>query len=296
MTQATWSSPDEDLASPVRQFVTRDQVQGWRAPITAIPPAGQLATSADQSGNWRRELDAWSRHSDLLAAAIAAIGFLCRAWLAHATFFNPDEAWHFSVANQDSLRQAYQASLTLFHPPFLVLGLYLYLWRSLGTSDLMLRLPCVIAGAIFCWLYYKWLKIILGQTVAWVGLLLVTFLPTMIELSADLRQYPLMLMFSAAGAYLVERAFARNSSGMMLLSSGSLLLAMLSHYSGFLFAASLGIYAIFRRFCSTAVHGRSGRMDRRAGRRAWTRLVPLHNTPQKAGCRVSWSAKSAPCC
>ena len=74
-----------------------------------------------------------------------------------------------------------------------------------------------------------------------------TFLPTMIGLSADLRQYPLMLMFSSAGANLLERAFARNS-GMMLLSSGSLRLAMLSHHSGFLFAASLGIYAIFRMF------------------------------------------------
>ena len=229
----------------MRQFVTRDQVQGRRAPITAIPLTGLLATCSNQSGSWRRELGAWSRrHSDLLAAVVAAVGFLCRAWLAHATFFNPDEAWHFSVANQDSLREAYQASLTLFHPPFLIL--VLYFWRSLGTSDLMLRLLCVIAGAVFCWLYYKWLKIILGQTVAWVGLLLVTFLPTMIGLSADLRQYPLMLMFAAAGAYLLERTFARDSPGIMLSSSGSLLLAMLSHYSGFLFAASLGIYAIFR--------------------------------------------------
>lgn len=174
------------------------------------------------------------------------VGFLCRAWLSHATFFNPDEAWHLSVANQDSLRHAYQASLSLFHPPLLIL--VLYYWRALGASDLVLRLPCVIAGAVFCWLYYKWLKSVFGQTVAWVGFLLVTFLPTMIGISADLRQYSLMLMFSAGGAYLLERAFARNSPGEMLLSSVSLLLAMLSHYSGFLFAASLGTYAIIRIF------------------------------------------------
>ena len=146
------------------------------------------------------------------------------------------------VANRDSLRQACQASLTLFHPPCLSLGSYL--GRSLGTSDLMLRFPRVIAGAVFCWLYYNWLKIILGQTVA--GVPPVTFRPSMIGLSADLRQYPLMLMFSSAGANLLERAFARNS-GMMLLSSGSLRLAILSD-SGFLFAASVGIYAVFRMF------------------------------------------------
>jgi hypothetical protein len=77
---------------------------------------------------------------------------------------------------------------------------------------------------------------------------LVTFRPSMIGLSADLRQYPLMLMFTSAGANLLEQAFARNSPGMMLLSSGSLRLAMLSDYSGFLFAASVGIYAVFRMF------------------------------------------------
>src|SRR5260370_25785236 len=153
-------------SAPVRQFVTRDQVQGRRAAVTAIPRVGQFATSSHHGRSWRRELDAWSgRHSDLLAAAVAAVGFLCRAWLAHATFFNPDEAWHFSVANQDSIRQAYQASLTLFHPPLLILVLYFS--RSLGTSDLTLRLPCVIAGAVLCWLYYQSLKVILGQTVAW---------------------------------------------------------------------------------------------------------------------------------
>src|ERR1700730_3571540 len=94
------------------------KLQGRRAPISAIPPAGQLATSSNQSGSWRRELDAWSRrHSDMLTGVVAAVGVLCRAWLGHATFFKPDEAWRSCVANQDSLRPAYPASLTLFHPP-----------------------------------------------------------------------------------------------------------------------------------------------------------------------------------
>jgi len=200
-----------------------------------------------RDGSARPTVRQWvSRHPDFLAAVVVIVGFFWRVYLAHAMFFSPDEAWHFSVANQGSLRQAYQASLTLFHPPLLIL--ILYFWRDLGTSDLVLRLPCVIAGSAFCWVYYKWLKIILGQTVAWVGLLLVTFLPTMIDMSADLRQYALMLVFSACAAYLLERAFTRNSPARMLLSSGCLYLAMLSHYSGFLFAASIGVYAMVRMF------------------------------------------------
>jgi hypothetical protein len=70
----------------------------------------------------------------------------------------------------------------------------------------------------------------------------------MIAISADLRQYAFLLMFLAGAALLLERALATNSAVMMLLSSGCLVLAMLSHYSAFLFAASLGIYAILRMF------------------------------------------------
>lgn len=187
-----------------------------------------------------------NQHSDWFAALVVAVGFCWRIWLAHATFFNVDEAWHYAVANQDSLLHAYQASLTLYHPPLLVI--VLYFWKALGTSNLMLRLPCVIAGTVFCWIYYKWLSSLLGRTVAWIGLLLVTFLPTMIAISADLRQYAFLLMFAAASALFLERALAKNSAGAMSLSSACLLLAMLSHYSAFLFAASIGAYAILRMF------------------------------------------------
>ncbi len=209
---------------------------------------GKLLKSSSTALNGRsrtkRLLAILSSHPDWIAACVTLAGFLCRAWLAHATFFNPDEAWHFAAANQESLYEAYQASTTLFHPPLLIL--ILYFWRGLGTSDLVLRLPCVIAGTLFCWFYYKWLKRILGRQVAWVGLLFVTFLPTLISMSADLRQYPLLLMFSAAAAYLLEKAFENSSAGSMVLSVSCMLLAMLSHYSGFLVALSMGLYAIFR--------------------------------------------------
>jgi len=182
--------------------------------------------------------------SNWLAALLVLLGFCCRAWMAHATFFNADEAWHFSVANQNSLLNAYQASQTLWHPPLLIC--VLYFWKTLGTSDLVLRLPCVIAGTVFCWVYYKWLEVVFGRAVAWVGLLFAAFLPTMIAMSAELRQYPFLLMFVALSAYFLERAFAADSAGRMLLSSACLWLAMLFHYSAFLFAASMGLYAISR--------------------------------------------------
>ena len=164
--------------------------------------------------------------------------------MAHATFFNTDEAWHYSVANQESLSAAYRASLTLAHPPLMVV--VLYFWRHLGTSDLMIRLPGVVAGALFCWFFYKWLGVLFGRAVAWCGLILAAFLPPMIVLSAEVRQYSWMLMFALVSAYFLERALGENSLRSMWTSSLFLWLAMLSHYSAFLFAASLGLYTIVR--------------------------------------------------
>ena len=184
------------------------------------------------------------RRSNYVAMTLVGIGLLWRLWLAHATFFNSDEAWHFSMANQSSLYLAYKASLTLLHPPLLVL--VLYFWRGFGTSNLVLRLPCVIAGTLFCWIFWKWLTVVAGRTAGWVGLILMTFLPPMITLSADLRQYTLMLVFATSAAYFLERALTGNSVRLMAISTGFLYLVMLSHYSAFLFAAALGGYCILR--------------------------------------------------
>jgi Dolichyl-phosphate-mannose-protein mannosyltransferase len=185
----------------------------------------------------------------MLAAVVVAAGFCWRLWLAQATFFNTDEAWHFSVANQNSLLAAYRASLTLAHPPFLIF--VLYFWKHLGASDMFLRLPGVLAGTIFCWVFYKWLRILFGHAAAWCGLIFAAFLPPMIVLSAELRQYSWMLLFAISAAYFLERTFNENSASAMLLSSICLWLAMLSHYSSFLFAATLGIYAILRMMRQT---------------------------------------------
>jgi hypothetical protein len=215
-----------------------------------MPEASQPVAHANHaSESWHKHFYGQViAHPDLVAGAFVFLGFCWRVWLAQATFFNTDEAWHFSVANQNSLLDAYKASLTLAHPPLMVF--VLYFWRHLGASDLMLRLPGVLAGTIFCWIFYKWLGVLFGTVTAWCGLIFATLLPPMIALSAEVRQYSWMLLFCVAAAYFLERALDPDSTTspvrMMLLSSICLWLAMLSHYSAFLLAASLGIYAIAR--------------------------------------------------
>src|SRR5713101_5650195 len=125
-------------------------------------PASQAVGEDYRPQSAQSRMDAWFRsHSDLVALLAVAAGFLLRVRAAAGTFLNPDEALHFSVANQTSLPAAYRASLTLAHPPLLIF--LLYFWRHVGTSEFVLRLPSVdrkstrlnsshmsISYAVFC--------------------------------------------------------------------------------------------------------------------------------------------------
>jgi hypothetical protein len=186
----------------------------------------------------------FQKHSTLGICILLLAGFAIRVWRASGTYLNPDEAMHFLAANQNSWRLAYRASLNLAHPPLLVF--ILHVWRHFGTSELVLRMPSILAGTVFCWLSYKWASMLFKQPVAWIVFILTLFLPSTIDLSSEVRQYALLLAFAMASAYLLERALETNSARAMFFSGACLWLAMSSHYSAFLFAAAMGIYAIFR--------------------------------------------------
>ena len=188
-------------------------------------------------------LESWFEdHATPAAAFVVLLGFLARLWAASGIFLNPDEALHFRLANQASLSLAYGQSTTAAHPPLFVL--LLYYWRALGTSDLWLRLPSVLAGAIFCWVFCKWLTQVTDRLMGFIGLLFVSFLPPIIMLAAEVRQYALLLALVVSALYFMDRAFTENSVGLMAASALCLYLAMLTHYSAFLFAAALGLYAL----------------------------------------------------
>jgi hypothetical protein len=183
-------------------------------------------------------------HVNPAAVVVTLLGFAVRLWTASGTFLNPDEALHFRLANQPTLALAYKESLTAAHPPLLTL--VLYYWRSLGVSELWLRLPFVLASVAFCWIFYKWLTNAAGYLAGFIGLIFVAFLPPIVLLSAEIRQYPLLLVFLASALFFLDAAFAKNSAWRMAAFSLCLYLAMLSHYSAFLFAAALGMYALLR--------------------------------------------------
>lgn len=187
-----------------------------------------------------------SRHPNLLPVLVLTAGFAARLFEAWAYFLNPDEALHNLLASQASLSLAYKAALTNAHPPLLIL--VLYYWRSLGQSELMLRMPSVLAGTACCWITYQWLKQVTDRSTAFIGLLLFAFAPALIGLSAEVRQYALLLFFMAGCLYLSERAIQDDSAILMVLFSLSLYGALLTHYSSPLFAFTLGVYMLVRLY------------------------------------------------
>jgi hypothetical protein len=183
-------------------------------------------------------------HPDLIALIVVAVGLVLRIHAASGTFLNPDEALHVTVADQHSFVEAYKASLSLAHPPLLIL--LLYFWRQMGSSEFWVRLPSVITGALFCWFFFKWLKITLSSVAAITGLMFAALLSPLVALSAEVRQYSLLLLFMAAAAYLLELTLSNSSAWGMTLSGVCVWLALLSHYSGFIFAVAFGIYGGLR--------------------------------------------------
>jgi uncharacterized membrane protein len=184
------------------------------------------------------------RESTALPAVLLGAGFLLRLAWARLTFLNGDEALHYSISVRPSLALTYKESLTTAHPPLLLV--FLHYWSRIGNSELLLRLPSVLVGTAFCLLVFLWLKRVLDRGVAIIALSLLLFAPPMIWLSAEVRQYALLWFFGAASLLFLELGVSERRKGMMLLSSLSLYLALLCHYSSFIIAAVFGVYGIVR--------------------------------------------------
>lgn len=179
-----------------------------------------------------------------LLLALLAAGIAVRLALAAFTFLNPDEALHYFIAAQPTFSQTYIASLTTAHPPLMFL--LLHGWMSLGHSELILRLPFVIAGVLFCGFMFLWVERIAGEKPALYALLLCLFFPSLISLSAEIRQYPLMLMFCAASVYWLDYGIETTEPLYIVLSDLALWMALLTHYSALIFAGSVAVYALLR--------------------------------------------------
>jgi dolichyl-phosphate-mannose-protein mannosyltransferase len=209
--------------------------------------AQEVAPGKPESGAINRYsyVEGWLHdHLNAVAFAVIAAGFVVRVLVASRSYLNPDEALHYLLINQPSAFLAYKASLTCAHPPLIYL--VVYFWRFLSRSELMLRLPSVLAGTAFCWFTFKWIGTVFGKAASVIGLVMTAFSPALIALSAELRSYALLLFGIAAALYFLERAFQEKSVREMWYFSGFLYLAILSHYSAVFFTLAIGLYSVAR--------------------------------------------------
>lgn len=183
-------------------------------------------------------------HATAWMYAMLAFGLVIRVWRASRTYLNPDEVLHFLAANRPTWADMMRNQASISHPPLLIF--ILRFWRHLGTSEVVLRMPSILAGIVFCWFAYKWFQMLLPEAAAWMAFVFVVFLPSSLDLSIEIRQYALLMAFAMGSAYYLERAFREHSARLVAISGVFLLLAICSHYSAFLFAAAMGVYGIVR--------------------------------------------------
>jgi hypothetical protein len=183
-------------------------------------------------------------HLNTVAVAVMAAGFVVRIWGAARDYLNPDEAMHYVLLNQPSAFLAYRASLTNAHPPLIYL--LVYYCHLLGRSELMLRLPSVVAGTALCWFLFKWIGLVFGKAASLIGLVMAAFLPPLVSLSSQLREYAILVFFIAGALYFLERALQEKSVREMAYFSAFLYLAILSHYSAAFFVLAMGLYTLAR--------------------------------------------------
>ena len=83
------------------------------------------------------------------AGFVLLLAFLLRLWKASGTFLNLDEAMHFLAANKSSLSEAYQTSLTLAHPPLLILFLHVPPAQAVGTALIFSTVVKLLAAPVY---------------------------------------------------------------------------------------------------------------------------------------------------
>ncbi len=183
-------------------------------------------------------------HPDALALAALAVSFPLRLHEAATTYLNPDEANYFRMSIPNGLRDLYHSALGTHHPALYIMLMHLV--GKLSVEELMLRAVALIAGMLFPWFLYRWLSLVWNRLAGLVALLLVTFAPHLILLSAQARSYTLAYLGIFAFLYCQERALRASSARWMLLATAPLCMAIFSEYFVAYFAGAAGLAFLIR--------------------------------------------------
>jgi hypothetical protein len=179
-----------------------------------------------------------------VAIVIITAAFAVRLAYSSACYLNPDEAQHFHAARPDSWLGALKASRVLAHPPLFILVLHSFLF--LGRSQVIVRLPSLLAGTAALWLTFAWIRRTLGEIPALTGLLFIAVSRASIAASFEVRQYAMLLFFICGALYATERALTERSTGWTVVQGLCLLGATLTHFSAPVAIVCIDLYFLCR--------------------------------------------------
>jgi 4-amino-4-deoxy-L-arabinose transferase-like glycosyltransferase len=195
---------------------------------------------------FERTEELMNNHARTVAAIVAISGLVWRLYYSSIFYLNPDEAMHYTLAATDwhGLVGFYRHATRTYHPPLFLPVLQGMLF--FGRSEWLLRLVPALAGALFPWFIMLWLQRFTSNAAALCAQLLLTFSPSLIILSTEVRAYTLAFLFFSICLLLLEEALDRGSSRCMIWCHVFLYLAILSEYCVIWFVGALGIYALLR--------------------------------------------------
>lgn len=200
--------------------------------------APQTQSPAPSLPNWAFE---WA------AALLTLAAFLLRFAESNRTFFNPDEAQHFIYSSSPNWLELTRVSL---HPP---LPFAVWHWLiPLDSSENTLRLLPILAGALFPYFLFRWLRLLFDPYTALTALILAAFSPNLVHLSPQLRGYVICLLAAPIALIFLEKAFLAASTSAIIrnlsLFTLFLILGLLSEMPMLFFIAGAGVYALTRIF------------------------------------------------
>ena len=179
---------------------------------------------------WAKKHDSWQvRYASLLVAALAVrLAGITR----HPLWY--DEAFSARVATLPPVQIVWMD----LHPPLWHLLEWL-VTHTLGSSELALRLPGAVFGALVVAEFYLLVRALAGEREALWAAGLLTIMPAQINFAQDARMYSLLTLFVVVAARAMhEKRWAR-----FWLASA---LMLYTHNIGVIYLAAIGLLAVIK--------------------------------------------------
>lgn len=114
-------------------------------------------------------------HMEILVLLVVIAGFVLRLRRGNGTYLNADEAMIMLAPWQASLSGVLQSMLVHPHGP--IPNLLLHYLTVISSSELVLRMPSILAGALIPYVVYRWGADVFDKTTGLLAAIIIGVLP-----------------------------------------------------------------------------------------------------------------------